>query len=713
MEHWERVKRLVDEALTLDGSERERFLAEQCAAEASLRADVESLLAHEHDALLGSGRDGPDEPPAASDPRATLATGEAGSGLDAEAAEAADRPAHPFRKVVWVLSVLMLVQLGFAVRELVVAAGMGTAFGWFATEGEGGWVVAEVSPDGPASGLLRPGDRVGALDGVPPIGPLGLRYQHRVLNAGDRYTLSIEREGLPGDLALQVAAARDPIAPQLVYLLLGLVWGAVGLFVGFARPDQPLARLSCLAAVAAGQVFLDVGIVQRILNVAPLHGVLGFHFFSRFPSGERLGGGWRRFLLLLYAGAVPWNLLAACTSTLVLLNGPAEATRFAGAIPIAHRLAMFTLLGAIAGIFVVIPWNYRRLRDPDLRRRVRWMVYGSSLALLPNFWWLAAMLSTGEPGFQLSLFTNGSSVVVPLCMAYVVLKHRVLGIRVVIRRGLQYLLARRALQLAVTLPVAVLVWAAVVNRHRTLAQLASENQGYLLWLAVAAAALRFRQPIRSCLDRRFFAEQYDREQLLLGLLQDVRKVDSLSELARLVTSRLDAVLHPRAMYLWYRDPGELASAASSDPDLTPPDLPAGGHWLAWLERHASAVTLPVPSEAGMSRQEARWFAARGVHLAIPIADADEKLVGALFLAEKQSEEPYSLSDQRLLEAIARQTAVVRETLRLRARVSEDARVRHEVLPGWTVSSPGCSSSVPPAGAASTATSGFASTTASP
>src|SRR4029079_14506894 len=97
---------------------------------------------------------------------------------------------------------------------------------------------------------------------------------------------------------------------------------------------------------------------------------------------------------------------------------------------------------AVIGILAVIPYKYRRLTDPDQRRRVRWVIYGSVLGLAPNLWYVAVNLIEGSVGPKLSLFTNSSSVVLPLCMAYAVVKHRVLDIKVVVRRGVQYLLAR-------------------------------------------------------------------------------------------------------------------------------------------------------------------------------------------------------------------------------------------------------------------------------
>ena len=83
--------------------------------------------------------------------------------------------------------------------------------------------------------------------------------------------------------------------------------------------------------------------------------------------------------------------------------------------------------------------------------------------------------------------------------------------------------------------------------------------------------------------------------------------------------------------------------------------------------------------AGASRAETRWFSEHGITLIVPITDSANSLVGALLLGEKKSDEPYTTRDEQLLGAIAKQAAVVRENLRLRARVSDDVRVRHDVL----------------------------------
>ena len=449
---------------------------------------------------------------------------------------------------------------------------------------------------------------------------------------------------------------------NLTNLLDCFVWCLVGLFIGLARPDQPAARLACLSALATVNVYLDADIVRSGLDPAPLHAVLGYHFFCRFPDGGFPRGMWRIALVLLY-----------------VMGAAAIAGELWFAVPRGGGLTLIAFAGALVGMFAVIPYKYRRLAGEDQRRRVRWVVYGSVFGLAPNLWYLAEASAGGSVGPGPKLLVDISSMAIPLSMAYAVVKHRVLDIRVVVRRGLQYLLARRALQAAVALPIAVLAYTAVVNRHRTVAEIVAEKGAYLLWVGAAGLGLRFRRPIQAWLDRRFFREQLDREQVLLGLLDDAGRLESMSELSRLITSKLDSALHPKTMYLWYRDPAELSAASAADPLLAPADLPPEGRWLAWLEALGTTATLPAPAEAGLPPEEALWFAEREVSLIVPITDSGDRVVGALLLGEKKSEQPYGPSDRQLVQALAQETAVVRENLRLRARVSEEQRIRHDVL----------------------------------
>jgi len=689
-DQWRQVTATFHAALAREQNARAAFLDEACRDDAVVREEVDRLLAAHIDAgafgdvpaITELGSRSPTSPT-----HTAAGVDDHAIDLDETTTDTSPRAHHPFRWLAVFAALVALVAFSMATVRLVRDRGVTKEFGWEEQRGRGGGAsVTAVSPGGPAAGRVEVGDRIIAMNGTGTFGTGGTAFHRRALSVGDIYQLVLERKGQRLTTSLTVGRGPSRLAHYLTYFVMSLVWAVVGIFIGLARPDDRVARVAFGAAVTTGVGYLITAVLEAGNLFNPLHVVLGVHFFSIFPSGYRLTGPWKWGLAVLYLIAlVPVALTGWLQATFQLQGVPGAAAlvnQHSTLLPIRGPIALFLFYVCLAGMVTAAVHNYRRLTDENERRRVKWVAYGSILSLAPQVVLSIAEL-TGNPlglaGAALGQFADAASAGIPLAMAYAVVKHRVLDIRVVIRRGLQYLLAKGALQALVALPMIALVFTVVVNRHRTIVELMTESTGYVYWLAIAAVALRFRQPVRIWLDRRFFREEYDREQLLLGLLDDLGTIDSISQLSGLVHAKLESALHPASMFFWYRDPNEFAEASSSNPLLTPPDFPIDGRWLSWLEERAAPMELPLPPEAGLSRQQIRWFAARDVNLVIPIADSDDRLAGVLLLGPKKSEEPYGASDRRLLLSIANQVAVVRENLRLKAQVSDEQRIRHDVL----------------------------------
>ena len=686
-ERWRLITAVFHDALARGDPDRAAFLERACAGDAAVRAEVDRLLAAHHRA--GQFGNAPLAPQPgdllASD--ATARSHTTDHRVDEDDGSDGGTPGRRWNPFVWVVAAAALVTVATfasAAWLMVVHGGATKSLGWLEARRAGTFSVRLVDPAGPAAGHLVPGDRVIALNGAPTVLPGGTSLHRNELSVGDSYRLTIERQGQRRDVALTVAAGPSELPIRLTYFCMSLAWCVIGLLIGLARPDRPAARLSFGAAVATGRVFGQGALARALFSLSPLHVVLGLHFFARFPTDRPLTGFWKAAVALLYAtAAVPLALQfwvravretqgTAAAIDLVLAHQPLFALR--GPLP------LYTFYVCLLGMVTVLARNYRVLTDEDDRRRVRWVVYGSIAALTPQILWSVGEVVVGAASVAwIGLPANLATVAIPLTVAYAVVRHRVFDIKVAVRLGVQYLLARRALQAAVVLPALALAITLFRNRHLTIGELATGTSGYLYWLVAAGVTLRFRAPIASWLNRRFFREEHDREHLVLGLLDDVRKVESIPQLSLLVGERLTAALHPSTVYIWYREPDDLAAASSSSPLLTPRDVPAGSRWLAWLEQRGSATAVPRRADVGLSRDEARWFATHGVTLVVPMMDSSDRLVGAILLGDRKSEEPYTPADTRLLDTIAKQAADVRENLRLRARVSDEARVRHDVL----------------------------------
>ena len=317
---------------------------------------------------------------------------------------------------------------------------------------------------------------------------------------------------------------------------------------------------------------------------------------------------------------------------------------------------------------------------------LRWVVYGSIVGLTGQLLVAGIVLLERLAGpnlplapstlQRLSFVLNVFTVAIPHSVAYAVVKHRVLDFRVAVRVGVQYVLARRALQVLLAVPLIALAVTLVSARDRTLAELVTDSTGYLYWTGAMGLSLVFRNPMRTWLDRRFLRDEYDREQVLIGLLRDLGDLESLEAIAPLVRRRLQQALHPKVLHLWYRNSPEQPQRSDSWAPTTPP---LSGRLLTHLERTPRGIDLEAPGKLPLSDDDARWLAELGVQLLIPLSARANSLSGVLLLGERKSEQPYGPRDRRMLEAIGRQVAVVSENLQLRDRVDEDARIRHEVL----------------------------------
>jgi len=674
-DRWHRITGVFHAALALDDAERSRFLDRACAGNPALRAEVEALLSAERRAgSFGSA------PLGMSVDAAVATTSKPEGDLESET----KRPNAREQWAARCTALVTIAALSWGAASLVLKHD--ATVGWTEQQRGRWWHVHVIDPDGPASGALQPGDRILALNDVPPAPGPGTRFLRMPLRVGDRYSIAVERNGRRVEAELPTAA--DPAAwnTRVTYFFICVVWCGIGALIGLARPDRITARLACAAAVATGFSYLSAGVVQTGPFWGPFHVAIGYHFFCWFPSDRRPTRAVRWSMYAMYAVAIPPSILGVWLSWTFVTAGGAAATRLAMHNPlfplVRAPLSWVVYCAAFLAMPTVMWWNYRRVSDEDARRRVRWVVLSAAAALIPQ-WWSAAVATSAfffgpsrlpAFGFPIDVFT----IVIPLSVAYVVVRHRVFDITVVVRRGVQYLLARRALQALTAAPLLAVAVTLLVHRDQTISQLAFETRGYLFWSATAAVMLPSRRRVGSWLDRRFFRHAYDREQVLLALVDDVAAVDSIPELSRLLVERIESALHPQAIYFWQRDASGLTLAHSSS------SLPAGSRLeacealVAWLEQSDAVVAVTMPNPA-LSAGERRWLRSLAVSLAVPVVDNTDRLVGALMLGEKKSEEPYTIRDRRLLEAIAKQAAVVRENLALRAQVSDEQRIRRDVL----------------------------------
>ena len=600
--------------------------------------------------------------------------------------------------VLFVLAALLLARHGDRVPHL----------GWTGEFEGGRLIVRQVETDGPAHGRLAPSDIVIAVDGDRRLDRLTAdrsRGFRGLFPPGLEYSLTVTRDGEEIDVPLEIVERRDPAQLHVSQSLLAAaaVWCIVPALISIFRPGPPIAQLAYWACMCTGMSFVAEArlpailwadpVTQAALTVAyplsPLHLALAYDFYLRFP-GARITPGWRRFRAALYVVCLGLAAEGPVLDTFLRLLAPLRLPAVREALGPVDRwlywVEAFLYPVALLGMFAVLLRSYRVTDSPDGRRRLNWLLWGTIVGLAPFTLVLLGRAATQVAGISLDLDSwivggNLFTAVIPVTLGYAIIKHRVFDIRVVVRKGLQYLFARNALRALLAIPVVGLAYGIATNRETPVGELLFSKRVHLFLLVATLASLWARTRVMRWLDRRFFREAYDRERMLIDLTEDVRELESASSVSRLVSQALEAAFHPESLFIWYRDheSPHLTLSYSSGGYVHRVELEPGSPLLKLIEARRTIIALPLADEDALPDADRRWLAEANVAYLVPMISSGPDTLGVVMLGPKKSEEPYSASDLKLLQAMARQIGIGRENLRLHARVDHERRVRHDVL----------------------------------
>ncbi len=541
-------------------------------------------------------------------------------------------------------------------------------------------LVEAVAEEGRAAGI-QIGDPLVAIDSRPIGGWSTMARRLRSARPGDSVTLTLER-GPSLSYDARVTLAERPPRPsrameRATVVVVGLLTPLFCLLVGFGvaalRPLDGRAwlllfmmlSLSALGAVMGPERWEHGRVAGLIYSnlLEPTWPIWMLLFGIYFP--ERLSvdrdAPWLKWILIVPCAL--WAVAQAVLGVLYAESWSRGAALSRSLLPIGH-VAFGASMTAIGCFFASLAYKASTASTADLRRRLNLVRWGASAALTPTFLIIIWGLVTGRafddtPPWLLfpALMLMG---ILPLTLAYVIVVHRALDVRAVVRQGLQYALARRGVRVGQVLVSAAVIVAALsmaadpsVNRPRRIQLMAT---GILAVFLMRAGAER----AGTWIDRRFFREAYDAERVLSDLGESVRAMVDPDKLLTTVTRRLSEALHVRHVGAFLAEDGRFTATHTVDLALLP--VLSFAPALERMRQTHEPVRLP----AGRDGTPAG--------LLLPLAVKD-RLLGFIALGEKQSEEPYSASDLRLLQGVAMQTALGLENSQLTATVARETAAR--------------------------------------
>jgi sigma-B regulation protein RsbU (phosphoserine phosphatase) len=554
---------------------------------------------------------------------------------------------------------------------------------------------------------LHTGDILLAVNGQKYTGSALLSEAYAKARPGDHIDLIVKSSSGEHTVVLPVTPGTTPAAQVLFDLLLNNVapTGCVllGAWVVLVRPRDRLAwilfgLMLCFSQLFAsfkieswGPGYRDVAMAYHTALGAswPIFMFLfGFFFPEPFPFYTRMGPR-RKWIPVLVIAPALFNVVVAVAVTVAEMTDYTRAAaieRSFHPFEIPLRIYLYCVVGF--GFFSSIFTKSAIASSPDAKRRLSLLYWGATVALVPIF--LMSLVPQFRGKTMYDVFPDwfiGATLILttifPLTLAYIIVVQRAMDVRVVVRQGLQYGLAKSGIRVLQIVAIAIVIAAALALGSK------SNQLGKIVVIAIAVTVgfgiPRLGDRLRTGIDRRFFREAYNAEQVLSDLGDQVRGIVESRSLIETVATRISETLHiPQIAVLLgssgsYRPAFALGYATS--PEVS---FPQGTGTVKALQtnKEPARVYFDDPSswlyrDPEISEQERAGLADLHAELLLPLSTRD-KLLGFISLGPKRSDEPYSGTDLRLLKSVAAQTGLALENARLMSAIADEVAQRERL-----------------------------------
>lgn len=453
----------------------------------------------------------------------------------------------------------------------------------------------------------------------------------------------------------------------LVFLFVGILSMAAGLFVFVFRPQEIRTRLFFWASLAGSSAL----IMQNGFHILQGHwynyipGILFYiscsaapalllHFSLTFYSDEH-----KKSMFLVYIPSVVFIIILELFFLWANLGPSIKAFRL-------YRSAFFYfrlfILAYIICTFVYFILAYRKSYSEYKRAQIKWILYGLIMGLAPFliFYqiWRIFDISPLLSREILAVFF----LFIPLAFAFAIIKFNLLNIEYIINRSLVYLL--------LTI-VIVSVYILIVQVSQKYLLQVFQTKGIVIYAmgAIVSAAVfnPARNIIQEVVNRLFFRSSYDYNKCIKGFIEKARLVIEKNELVDLFVKRIQSVLPLNLLRVYvsssnqddrsriYRggEEAEIQNLASLFKDITK------------VLVRKNAVRLEG------QKLDFGWEIQLDQHkldMVIPLSFDSEDLEGFIFLGKKKSGERYTREDFDFITTMRKELAENLERVGLQEKV---------------------------------------------
>jgi two-component system, NtrC family, sensor kinase len=407
------------------------------------------------------------------------------------------------------------------------------------------WVDRQASVEALYVKPGSPGQNAGIHKGDRLLDIGGAKIEHatdvaRVLvriGAWSKAKYGLESRGV--ELTATLVVAEQPLDRAVLYqYAVGAAYLIIGLFVYFRRGSAHKARhfyILCLASFVSlcfhytGQLNnFDKVIYFGNLIAGLVAPTVFLHFCLVFPEPRPWFRGIARTVLLYVPAALIFLAFVAFSSGAMKISVPLLELRWMldRAWMVAWTLPY--LIGAL-----VLSAEYTRTEDMVVRQQLKWQRNGAFWGILPfaAFYVLPYVLGAVPNSYmKMSVL---SVVLIPLTLAYSIVRYRLMDVDIIFRRGYAYTLA--------TLCVMAAFYAIVLSLG-SMVKLLYQDLGNTWLMTVMLITAFLFQPIRNWiqerLDRHFYRDRYDYRRTLVEFARELSSETDLDTTLHIVGERL-------------------------------------------------------------------------------------------------------------------------------------------------------------------------------
>jgi hypothetical protein len=361
--------------------------------------------------------------------------------------------------------------------------------------------------------------------------------------------LSLTQAGVLASLGL-------PLQIYAVYLLslqiaVVTVFTSLSFLIFWRRSDDGIAIFVSLVSILYGTT--SVPLSQSLSQYSSVWRLIvdffsafgwgsGLLLFYLFPTGHFFPR-WTRWLAFIVVG---WILLWPFVPAI-------NPDHWGFPLPFLTKLAWYG-----SGVFAQV-YRYRRNTNRVEQQQTKWVVYGFTAAFAGFFLFnlpvvlFAPLRENGLYRFYYLLVGYPTLALLPLLLAplslgFACLRHRLWDIDLIINRTLIYSLLTTALALLFFICVVILQWFFRILTGQNYSEVVTAISTLAIWAAFQPVYRR----VQAFIDRRFYWQKYEADQVLMAFLASLRE-DTRADLNRLTSDLLVVVeqtIQPAFVSLW-------------------------------------------------------------------------------------------------------------------------------------------------------------------